>query len=114
MSTVNLPTDLLRTFVAVCDVGGYTKAGELVGRTQPAISLQMRRLEELFGAKLIFQQGRQLKLTEAGELLLLYSRQILKLNDEAVAEFREPNKGEICIGIPTDYSAGYLQETILK
>jgi len=114
MGTINLPTDLLRTFVTVCDVGGYTKAGEIVGRTQPAVSLQMRRLEELFGAKLISQQGRQLKLTEAGELLVLYSRQILRLNDEAVAEFREPNSGQINVGIPTDYSTGYLQNTVLR
>ncbi len=114
MGTINLPTDLLRTFVAVCDVGGYTKAGEIVGRTQPAVSLQMRRLEEMFGAKLIFQQGRELKLTEAGELLVLYSRKILRLNDEAVAEFRQPVDKEIKLGIPVDFATDYLQDVAIK
>lgn len=114
MRTINLPTDLLRTFVAVYDAGGYTKAGEIVGRTQPAVSLQMRRLEELFGAKLISQQGRNLKLTEAGELLVLYSRQILRLNDEAVAEFRQTDNGEINLGIPIDFAASYLQDVAME
>jgi DNA-binding transcriptional LysR family regulator len=46
---VNLPTDVLRTFLAVIDLGSFTKAGQLLGRTQPAISLQIRKLEELGG-----------------------------------------------------------------
>ena len=47
---MNLQTDLLRTFVSIVDLGSFTKAGAALGRTQPAISLQMRRLEELVGA----------------------------------------------------------------
>ena len=83
----NFQTDLLRTFVSVIDLGAYTKAGDALGRTQPAISLQMRRLEELVGAPLIKQVGRTLLLTSEGEMLLSYAREILRLNDEAASYF---------------------------
>jgi hypothetical protein len=69
MRSINLPTDLLRAFVSVIDLGGYTRAAESLGRTQPAISLQMKRLEELLDARLITHEGRELKLTEEGEAL---------------------------------------------
>ena len=54
---INLQTDLLRTFVSIVDLGSFTKAGAALGRTQPAISLQMRRLEELVGHPLLRQDG---------------------------------------------------------
>ena len=75
MRPVNLPSDLLRAFITVIDLGGFTKAGEVLGRTQPAISLQMRRLEDLVGAKLVEASGRRLRVTEAGEVLALYARE---------------------------------------
>jgi DNA-binding transcriptional LysR family regulator len=53
----NLPTDLLRTFIAVVELGGHSKAGAFLGRSQPAISLQIRRLEELVRAPLLNQEG---------------------------------------------------------
>src|SRR3546814_13109856 len=84
---INFQTDLLRTFVTVVDLGAYTKAGGALGRTQPAISLQMRRLEELVGAPLVKQTGRTLLLTSEGEMLLSYAREILCLNDEAASYF---------------------------
>ena len=64
MRAINLPTDLLRAFVSVIDLGGYTRAADALGRTQPAISLQMKRLEELLDAKLLAHEGSELKLTE--------------------------------------------------
>jgi DNA-binding transcriptional LysR family regulator len=113
MRPVNLPTDLLRAFVTVIDLGGFTKAGEVLGRTQPAVSLQMRRLEDLVGAKLIEIAGRRLKLTEAGELLALYAREILRLNDEAIAQFRKADAvGPLRVGLPTDYALAYLQSAL--
>ncbi len=63
----DLPMELLRTYVTVFDLGSFTRAAEALGRTQPAISLQMRRLEEIVDAKLITNVGRKLKLTEDGE-----------------------------------------------
>ena len=85
MRSINLPTDLLRTFVSVIDLGGYTRAADALGRTQPAVSLQMKRLEELLDARLITHEGRELKLTEEGEALAVYARQLLRLNDEGLS-----------------------------
>ncbi len=62
-SFTNFQTDLLRSFVSVVDLGAFTKAGDALGRTQPAISLQIKRLEELVGAPIIRQVGRALLLT---------------------------------------------------
>lgn len=112
---VNYQTDLLRTFVSVIDLGAYTKAGEVLGRTQPAISLQMRRLEELVGAPVIKQVGRTLMLTSEGEMLLSYAREILRLNDEAASYFnRAKISGVLRVGLPNDYAVAFLQGVITE
>ena len=67
MKIINLPTDLLRTFVTVVEVEGFTRAADILGRTQPAISLQVQRLEQLVGHKLILRVGKSVSLTEQGE-----------------------------------------------
>ena len=109
MSVKNLPTELLRSFITVSDLGGYTKAGEVLNRTQPAVSLQMRRLEDLLGTKLFVQQGKQLMLSEAGKQLSVYARQILHINDEAVSRFKPQNvSGRLRVGLPTDFAVSYL------
>ena len=115
MKPVNLPTDLLRSFVTVSDHGGYTKAGAILGRTQPAISLQMRRLEDLVGKKLFAQKGRHLALTADGLALAVFARQILRLNDEAVARFRAAShEGQVAIGVPSDYRGEPLQDDLAQ
>lgn len=112
---VNFQTDLLRTFVSVIDLGAYTKAGEALGRTQPAISLQIRRLEELVGAPVIKQVGRTLLLTSEGEMLLSYAREILRLNDEAASYFnRSKIAGVLRVGLPNDYAVAFLQGVITE
>ena len=114
-SIVNYQTDLLRTFVSVIDLGAFTKAGEALGRTQPAISLQIRRLEELVGAQIIKQAGRTLLLTSEGEMLLSYAREILRLNDEAASYFnRSKIAGVVRVGLPTDYAVAFLQGVITE
>jgi DNA-binding transcriptional LysR family regulator len=112
---VNFQTDLLRTFVSIIDLGGYTKAGDALGRTQPAISLQMRRLEEIVGAPVMVQKGRSPKLTGEGETLLSYAREILRLNDEAASFFRRgPASGVLRVGLPTDYAVAFLQGVLTE
>lgn len=109
----NIPTDLLRSFVTVVDLGGFTRAAEALGRTQPAISLQIRRLEELLQTKLILTAGRQFALTDAGVALGPYARQMLRLNDDIVAHFSEATlSGWIRVGVPTDFSHSFLLEAI--
>lgn len=81
---VNLPTNFLRSFVAVVDTGTMKNASEHVYVTQSALSLQIRRLEDLLQRQL-FVRGARLTLTPAGKLLLDYARRILKLHDEAIS-----------------------------
>jgi len=113
--SVNLPTDLLRAFVTVVDLGSYTRAGEVLGRTQPAVSLQIRRLEELVDAKLIDTVGKRPSLTNQGEMLSVYARQILSLNDEAVAQFsKRADLSRLRVGLPTDYAVTFLQNLLTR
>lgn len=115
MIRTNLPTDLLRTFITVADLSGYTKAAVALGRTQPAISLQMRRLEDLVGAKLLSQDRRKLTLTDDGLRLAIYARQILCLNDEAISTFGKTEyTGVIRVGLPTDYAVSFLQSVLTE
>ncbi|MGB3243485.1 MAG: LysR family transcriptional regulator [Sulfitobacter sp.] len=110
MVQVNLPTELLRTFVTVIEVDSYTHAAALLGRTQPAISLQMKRLEDLVGQPLVQRKGRGVSLTERGESLIVHARQILRLNDIAVSQFDRGTTGHtLRIGLPVDYGVRMLQ-----
>lgn len=109
----NLPTDLLRTFIAVVELGGHSKAGAVLGRSQPAISLQIRRLEELVRTPLLSQEGRSIQPTPAGEALLSYAREMVRINDEAVRYFHRTEKqGVLRVGLPTDYAVAFLQGTL--
>jgi DNA-binding transcriptional LysR family regulator len=109
----NLPTDLLRTFISVVELGGHSKAGALLGRSQPAISLQIRRLEDLVRAPLLTQEGRVIQPTPAGEALLSFAREMVRINDEAVGYFyRSDMSGVLRIGLPTDYAVSFLQNTL--
>lgn len=82
--TVNLPTNLLRSFVAIVDTGSMLSASEKVFVTQSALSLQIKRLEDLLQQPLFNRDGRRLTLTPSGDLMLDYARRVLLLHDEAV------------------------------
>ena len=84
-STKNIELVLLRSFVQVADCGSFTLAGQRSHKTQSTISVQIRTLEERLGHQLIERSSRILQLTEQGELLLGYARQMLRIHDEAVA-----------------------------
>jgi len=105
----SIPTDLLRAFVTIIDLRGYTRAGEQLGRTQPAISLQMRRLQDQLGVQLFAKDGVGANLTEAGELVAGYARQILALNDEMLLRLSDRRaRGKLRLGIPNDYADHFL------
>ena len=109
----NLPIDCLRSFVTVNEVGGFTQAGQILGRTQPAISLQIKKLEERVGAQLIVRGGAKLELTPTGERMLVYARQILALNDQALSELSEPViSGRIRFGIPSEFATILLPRVL--
>jgi DNA-binding transcriptional LysR family regulator len=106
----SIDTDVLRTFVAIADQGGFTRAGEMVNRTQSAVSMQMKRLEEDVLQRQLFERdGRQVRLTAEGQVLLGYARRILKLHSEVFNTLREPHMvGTVRIGTPDDYVMRFL------
>jgi len=115
MSNRNLPIDLIRTLITISEVGGYTRAANVLGRTQPAITLQIKRLEALVNAKLVSQVGQRSVLTDDGQLLAVYARKILRLNDDAIAKFSTQTSGDtLRIGLPTDFATAYLQEALMQ
>jgi DNA-binding transcriptional LysR family regulator len=112
ITMTNIPTDLLRTFVTIKDLGGFTSAGELLGRSQPAISLQIKKLEEILNTK-IFLRGSSLELTEDGEYLYEAARQILEINDQIIAKVRGDHiSGKVRLGIPNDFELAFLPKAL--
>jgi len=108
-----LPTidhELLRTFVAIVDQGGFTRAAAAVNRTQSAVSMQIKRLEEdVIQRPLFVRQNRQLLLTSEGNTLLGYARKILSLQGEALTLLRQPDMvGRVRLGVPDDYVMRFL------
>ncbi len=100
MRIPDLDLDLLRGFVAVAERGGFTAAGIALGLTQSAISLKIKRLEELVGRRLLERSSRSVALTRDGETLLAYARRILALNDEAVRRMVAPAvAGRLRLGV---------------
>jgi DNA-binding transcriptional LysR family regulator len=99
----NLDIAILRAIVAVADHGGVTRAAAMLNLTQSAVSMQIKRLEEMLGLPLFDRVNRRVVLTASGEQLLRYARRILALNDEAVARLTEPvYEGELSLGVPDD------------
>ena len=112
---MDFPTDLLRTFVAAADAESYTTAASMVHRTQSAISMQMKRLEEGVGRPLFQRNGRSMKLTSEGQTLLWYARRILKLHDEALAAVARPElSGRVRLGAPDDYAERLLPRVLSR
>src|SRR5258708_39308701 len=102
--TALIDIDQLRTFIAIAETGSFTKAAEFVHKTQSAVSMQMKRLEERLGRPIFTRDGRASKLTEDGERLLDYARRIVKLNVEALAAFSTAElTGRVRLGLPGDY-----------
>ncbi len=109
----DLDISLLRTFVAIVDTGGLTSAGKKVGRSQPAITHQIRRLEDAVGKPLFSDKRRDLNLTQDGEVLLEFARSILRLNDEARSRFAKPEiAGHVTLGTPDLYASYLLPEVL--
>jgi DNA-binding transcriptional LysR family regulator len=104
MNTPNLDPDLLRAFVAVADHRSFTRAAVTLNRTQSAVSMQIKRLEDRLGAELFNRTKANVDLSAAGEGLLGYARQILNLNEEAVGRLAERKvEGVVRLGVMDDY-----------
>src|SRR3954471_166227 len=113
--TALLDIDQLRTFIAIADTGSFTRAAEVVNKTQSAVSMQMKRLEERLERPIFARDGRASKLTEDGQRLLDYARRIVKLNVETLAAFSEDAlSGRVRLGLPDDYADRYLPEIMAR
>jgi DNA-binding transcriptional LysR family regulator len=101
-----IPIDILRAFVAVVEARGFTRAAEELGRTQPTISLQVKRLEELVEAPL-FRKGGRFELSAVGEVCFDYGKRLLRLHDDMLDEIvgRNNPSGALRIGMPSEFAS---------
>ncbi|WP_431712731.1 LysR substrate-binding domain-containing protein [Serratia marcescens] len=104
-----LDIDLLRAFVAVVETGSFSRAGERIGRSQSAVSMQIKRLEQSIGKRLLHRGTKAVALNSVGADFLVHARQILKLSDEAWTSVTRPEEtGCVRLGVPDDYAAFLL------
>lgn len=107
--------DQLQAFVAIAETGSFTRAAETVFKTQSAISMQMKRLEERVGYPLFIREGRGIRMTHHGERLLDYARRILALNAEALAAVTDTSlDGHIRLGTPDEFADRFLPEILTR
>jgi DNA-binding transcriptional LysR family regulator len=108
-----LDSDLLRTFVAVTETGNFTRAGSKAGRTQSAVSMQIKKLEEIVGGTLFARGSRGVVLTKRGADLIENARRIVTMLDETAAALRAPPlDGPVRIGIPEEYGHAILSRAL--
>lgn len=110
-----IDSELLRTFVAIADSGSFTRAGHAVHRTQSAVSMQIRKLEDIAGGSLFTRRARGVVLTPSGESLLTKARQIVQLLDQAEDAFSsDPLEGSVRVGVPQEYGATVLPDLLAR
>jgi DNA-binding transcriptional LysR family regulator len=113
---LSLDPDLLRVFVLIAEGRSFTRAAAIVGRTQSAVSMQVKRLEEVLGQPVLQRgKGGRVDLTSYGQFLLGRARQMLALNDEVIATFRAPAiAGRVRLGTPDDYVYRFLPPVLVR
>ena len=115
MSLQDLQIDWLKCFVAVVDAGSLSGAAPEVHRSQSAVSMQLKKLEDALGCQLLLRGPRQHQLTPEGQLLLGYARRMLDLHAETQAAFHgEELTGRIRLGVPDDYAVKYLTPVLKR
>ena len=113
--TPSLESDLLRTLVAIAETKNFTRASEIVGRTQSAVSIQMKKLEDIVGEKLFDRGPRGVTLTSPGEQLVKDARRILSLLDQAAVSLHsDPLEGCVRIGVPEEYGGTILPRVLSR
>lgn len=111
----DLHTDWLRCFVAAVDAGSLSGAAPEIHRSQSAVSMQIKKLEQAAGCRLLLRGPRQLQLTHEGQLLLGYARRLLDLQAEAMAALQgEALTGLVRLGVPDDYASRYLTPVLRR
>lgn len=111
----DLDIDLLRCFATVTERGGFTAAGKALGLTQSAISLKIKRLEDIVRRRVFNRTSRRLALTHEGEVLLAYARRLLSLNDEAVRRMiTPPVSGRLRLGVADHFVPQHLAPILAR
>ncbi len=110
LNTHGIDPELLRAFQLIADGHSFTQAADQLGRTQSAVSMQIKRLEEILGQTVLSRgRGGGITLTPHGRYLLGRARQILALNDEVITTFRAPPiSGIVRLGTPDDYALSHI------
>jgi len=112
---MNLQIEYLRTFIALAETKGFTRAGIQVNRSQSAVSMQIKRLEDEIGKKLFDRIGKTVKLTTEGHILIKYAMKIVKEHDDAVRALSKPDlEGFIRFGSPEHYTVGILPKLLAR
>lgn len=107
-------SDLLRTFVIVADCQNITHAADVLGRTQSAISVQTRKLEDMLEVRLFERQARGMILTQEGEKLLPAARRIVSELLSISSLFERPLYGKLRVGIPDDFAETVLEHVLVR
>ncbi|MBA4350352.1 MAG: LysR family transcriptional regulator [Rhodobacter sp.] len=109
----DIDTSVLRTFLALAETGSFSRTGVLVGRSQSAVSEQIRKLEDMFGRVLLERTTRNVRLTTEGEKFLQHARTMVAQADAMLARFRAPDiEGEVRFGSPEDFASAYLPDIL--
>ncbi len=109
----DVDTAFLRTFVTLAETRSFSRTGMLVGRSQSAVSGQIKKLEEIFDRQLIERDTRNVRLTQDGEKLLGYARDMIAAADALLARFRSQDiSGEVRFGSPEDFTTAYLPDIL--
>lgn len=112
---MNLQIEYLRTFIALAETKGFTRAGIQVNRSQSAVSMQIKRLEDEIGKKLFDRIGKTVKLTAEGHILIKYAMRIVKDHDDVVRALSKPDlEGSIRFGSPEHYTVGILPKLLAR
>jgi DNA-binding transcriptional LysR family regulator len=113
---INIPTELLRTFVAVVDMRSFTRAAQSLGITQPAVSAQVKRLQQLLGGDLMDKSAPGVMLTALGESVLASGRRLLAINDQILTLAAAPaaTTETIRVGVPGDFTGDILWRTLAR
>lgn len=110
-----LDLDLLRTLVAIAETGSFSAAADIVHRTPSAISMQVKKMEELLERPIFVRDSRSVRLTNDGAFLLEHGRRMLAMNRDALARFVQPDvEGVVRLGAPDDVAERFLPEMLRR
>jgi DNA-binding transcriptional LysR family regulator len=112
---LNIPTDLLRTLIAVVDMRSFTKAAQSLGVTQPAVSAQIKRLQYLLGYEVLDKSAPGVSLTPRGQIVVSNARRLLSINDEILQLTSGQPAGQVIrVGIPADYAGSRIPAALIR